>query len=199
MENIDITLTKFIEEHSQTITMFETQRKNLRRLWNISENTAHFLFKQVLQKRPRNILEIGTSNGYSTFWLAGAMNVLNLHENSYTHIDTIDVDPDRQFLAKDNLKTFENIKFHLGKAHLVLKQFDHMLDFVFIDANKSQYLRYMQEMLPFLNKDCWIFADNTVSHDKSVNEYLDYVRKSDLFDSRNIEMGTGIEFSIYKG
>lgn len=192
MENIDLLLENIKSKYNNELQMFEIQRKNIGRLWNINQTTGEFLFKHVLEKNPSRIIEVGTSNGFSTFWLSRAAEILNIE------VDTIDADYDRNFLAKDNLKGFTNINFYLGTAKDVIPKLSHYYDFFFLDANKSLYLDILKSILPHLKRNCWIIADNTVSHKNTVNEYLDFVRNNDSFETECLDIGKGLELTKIK-
>lgn len=192
MENIDLLLEAIKSKYIDELHMFEIQRKNITRLWNIDQTTGEFLFKLVLEKKPDRIIEVGTSNGFSTFWLSRAAEILQIE------VDTIDADYDRNFLAKDNLRGFTNINFYLGTAKDVIPTLANCYDFFFLDANKSLYLDILKSLQSHLNKNCWIIADNTVSHKNTVNEYLDFVRNNDSFETKSLDIGQGLEFTTIK-
>lgn len=82
-EDYIILLERIKANHQTQFAKFKVQKQNLRRLWNISEKCAELLFLLILAKKPKRILEIGTSNGYSTFWLSLAA------ESCVAVIDTI--------------------------------------------------------------------------------------------------------------
>ncbi len=184
-------LKQIREQYFDILKMFSIQRKNLNRLWNISQETGELLFKLILQRAPGRILEIGTSNGFSTFWLSRAADQLGVV------VDTIDIDQERQFLAKDNLKDFSNINFYFGLASEIIPALEYQYEFIFLDANKSLYYETLLLLIPKLKNNCWIIADNTISHKDTVNEYLDYVRNSLKFETETLDIGTGLELSKY--
>lgn len=174
------------------LTIFMEQRKTNRRLWNIDEATGYFLYEKILEKKPHYIMEIGTSNGYSTFWLSLAAEQVN------AVVDSLEVDPARYALARSNLSGRANVRLHLGKAENLLPSLPTVPDFIFIDANKSDYLKYLQYLLPRMQPGCIIAADNAISHSDSLRDYLDFVRQEADFASRLIKIGSGLEISIFK-
>ena len=180
------------QKYKHELSSFETQKKNIRRLWNISQETAELLYAFIKIKEPKNILEIGTSNGFSTFWLSLAA------ETYDAVVDTIEVDKDRYKLAKKNLENRINIIQHLGKAELIIPELTDKFDFVFIDAGKINYIDYIKLLINKLNNNALIIADNVISHKNTVTEYLDYIESSELFDSVTLRIDSGFNVAIYK-
>ncbi len=70
-------------------------------------------------------------------------------------------------------------------------------DFAFIDAEKSEYLRYLKLAEDKLCKGAVVFADNAGVFADQMGDYLDYVRNSGLYQSRYIQVGgDGVEISV---
>ncbi|MCK5051520.1 MAG: class I SAM-dependent methyltransferase [Candidatus Cloacimonetes bacterium] len=180
------------ELYKYELARFEVQKKNLRRLWNIPQETAELLYTLVLTKSPKHILEIGTSNGFSTFWLSIAA------ESCDAVVDTIEVDKDRFKLAKRNLKNRKNIIQRFGKAELIIPELIDKYDFVFIDAGKINYIDYIKILINKLNNNAVIVADNVISHYDTVKEYLDYIKSSERFDSVTLNIDSGLNIAVYK-
>lgn len=184
-------MERIIEYYKCELARFEVQKKNLRRLWNIKQFTAELLYSYVLIKAPKHILEIGTSNGYSTFWLSIAA------EKSNAVVDTIEVDEDRFKMAKENLKNRRNVIQRFGKAEFIIPELNHMYDFVFIDAGKINYIDYLKLLKNKLNNKSIIISDNAISHKESVKEYLDFIDNSELFDNITLNIDSGLNIAIY--
>ena len=185
-------MKKIKELYKYELERFETQKKNIRRLWNIPQETAELLYSFIIIKAPKHILEIGTSNGFSTFWLSLAA------ETCSAVVDTIEVDEDRFKLAKENLVNRENIIQYFGKAELIIPKLTNKYDFVFIDAGKINYIDYIKLLLNKMNNDAAIIADNVISHKDTVTEYLDFIESSELFDSVTLSIDSGLNVAIYK-
>ncbi len=180
-------------EFKTEFARFAVQKKNIRRLWNISENCAELLYLLVLMKKPERILELGTSNGYSTFWLSLAA------EKIGAEIISIEVDESRYELARQNLKNRSNVKLIKGRAEDVILNLKEEFDFVFIDAGKINYIDYLQLLLDKLKDNAIITADNVISHHHSVKEYLDFIKSDSRFDSMTLPLDAGLEMSVFKG
>ncbi len=180
------------ELHKQKLSEFKLQRNNINKLWNINEQTAQLLYILIKTKQPKNILEIGTSNGYSTFWISLAA------EQFDAIIDTIEVDKARFKLAQKNLAGIKNIILHLGKAERIIPKLNKQYDFVFIDANKIDYIKYIRLLINKLNDKAIIIADNIISHKESLQEYLDYINSNSAFENMILDIDSGLEISVFK-
>ncbi len=185
-------MEKLIKRYEEDFSHFEKQRAEIRRLWNISVETGKFIYQQILNYQPKKIVEIGTSNGYSTFWISLAAEKIN------ADFITIEVDEKRQKMALENLKKRKNITFLLGKAEDIIPKLESEIDFVFIDAGKIGYINYLKLLLPILNKSAYLLADNVISHQNTVREYLDFVQKDSRFLTMTLPIGSGLESTIYR-
>jgi caffeoyl-CoA O-methyltransferase len=108
--------------------------------------------------RPLNILEIGTYTGYSALCLCEGM-----QENGMLH--TIDI---KEELVDFQRKHFDKspwgnqIVQHLGEALDIISTLDLKFDLVFIDADKENYIRYFELIVPKMNKGGIILSDNVL-------------------------------------
>jgi predicted O-methyltransferase YrrM len=87
---------------------------------------------------------------------------------------------------------------HFGLAEKIIPSLPNLYNFVFIDAGKIGYVDYLKLMLDKLDKDAVIIADNVISHSHSIQDYLQLIRKSDLFETMTLSIGAGLEISIKK-
>lgn len=185
-------MEKLIKFYEKEFSHFEKQRAEIRRLWNISPETGKFIYQQIINFKPKNILEIGTSNGYSSFWISLAAEKID------AKFQTIEVDEKRQKMAKENLKMRTNIEFIFGKAEDKIPTLENKIDFVFIDAGKIGYINYLNALLPLLSKEAFLLADNVISHQKTVRKYLDFVQQDKRFITMTLPIGSGLELSTYR-
>jgi predicted O-methyltransferase YrrM len=144
-------------------------------MFNISRECGEFLNNLIKQFKPKNILEVGTSNGYSTIWIASAAKEAN--------VTTIEKDIRRIKLAKENFKkaNLNNITIIHGKALESIP--DQEFDFVFLDAEKKEYLQYVK--LIKLAKGAIIAAHNVVSQKNKMKGYLEFIKNN--YESRTYE------------
>ncbi|GGH66340.1 O-methyltransferase [Phaeocystidibacter marisrubri] len=116
--------------------------------------------------RPKRILEIGTYTGYSALCLAeGLVNGGELH--------TIDINEELEDFARkyfDESDFGDSIHQHIGKALDVIPTLKDGWDIVFIDADKSNYVNYYNDIVPRMNPGGLILCDNVLWSGKIVDE-----------------------------
>ncbi|MFZ3106050.1 MAG: methyltransferase domain-containing protein [Candidatus Hydromicrobium sp.] len=169
--------------------------------------TGRFLEVICLLTGPKNILEIGCGNGFSSYFL-----VKNLKDGYYTGID---LNHDRVKRAEEFIRSKfpeKQFKFLTGNALKLIPELQCNFDLVFIDAAKYEYPRYIKTLENKLDSGALIIADNifyknkifkkeTGRHDlKSVNgikEYISYVTNSDSFSSYFFDIGDGISVTKF--
>jgi len=108
----------------------------------------------------RNVVEIGTSNGYSGLWFCLAL------EKTRGHLTTFDIDEGRFELAKANFKRagVESLVTQvLGDAHREVARLKEPIDVLFIDADKEGYLDYLTKLLPMVRPGGLILSHNMAS------------------------------------
>lgn len=108
--------------------------------------------------KPRRVLELGAFTGYSALCLAET-----LPEGGVVH--TVEVDDE---MEEDLLELFasapggDRITLHIGDALKVIPTLDEAWNLVYIDANKRDYVAYLDLLLPRLRPGAFIIADNTL-------------------------------------
>jgi predicted O-methyltransferase YrrM len=108
--------------------------------------------------KPKYILEIGTYTGYSAICLAEG-----LQENG--KLITIDVNPENEELVYDFINQSNNadkIKHIIGDAYQIIKTLNYPFELVFIDADKPNYERYYEQVLPLIPSGAFILLDNVL-------------------------------------
>ncbi|GAB5400639.1 MAG: O-methyltransferase [Aureisphaera sp.] len=113
---------------------------------------------------PKHILEIGTYTGYSALCLAEGM----AKDGSLHTIDSNEELVDLQRKYFDASGHGEQIVQHLGNALEVIPSLDTTFDLVFIDADKRNYLNYLELLLPKLPSGAVILSDNVLWSGKVV-------------------------------
>ena len=107
---------------------------------------------------PQRVLELGTYTGYSALSIAEGM-------NESAHLDTIELDEEKE---AELHKRFENspyagrIHLHIGDALEVISRLPGPWDMVFIDANKRNYLEYLETVYAKIPLGGYVLADNTL-------------------------------------
>ncbi|MCA9486066.1 class I SAM-dependent methyltransferase [Candidatus Woesearchaeota archaeon] len=151
-------------EIEKALCKLSSEKDGGAKYWNISWNQGLILSEFVSLKQPKCILEIGTSNGFSTLWLAK-----NLSADA--KITTVEVDPHRAKLAQktfDSLEPQKNILLLHAEAREALEtmKIDKKFDCVFLDACQKFYQDLLEIMLrrELLAPRALIMADNVLSH-----------------------------------
>ena len=160
---------------------------------NVPYEDGKILYNLVLKGRFRNILEIGTSTGHSTIWLAWAA------AKTGGKVITMEIDKGRYESALDNFKkagVAPYIDARLADAHRLVPILKGPFDFVFCDADKDWYLRYFLDLEPKISVNGCFAAHNVLrSGGPEVKRFLDYVKGDRKFRT-SIERGSGEGISI---
>jgi caffeoyl-CoA O-methyltransferase len=119
---------------------------------------GRFLEQLVFASAARRVLELGTYSGYSSISMAAGL-------PPDGRIDTCEVDERhaevaRRYIAEAGLS--DRITVHLGPALETVERLEGPFDFVFIDADKENYVNYYEAVLPKLAERGLIAADNTL-------------------------------------
>lgn len=161
--------------------------------FNIPASTGKFLYNIVLISKSKNILEIGTSNGYSTIWLAEAA------KQNKGKVTTIEILEEKVKLAKENFKRAKldrMIKIINGDALLEIPKLKGKFDFMFIDAIKRDYIKYLKLAEKNLKKGSVIAADNAIMFKDKMQHYSNYLHNNKNYSTILVPIGTGVEFSV---
>lgn len=157
------------------------------------------IFFSVLLKaiKARRILEVGTSAGFSTLWFADAMG-----KNHSTRIITIEMNPQKVERALKNFKEAgvdKIIEIKQGIALDLLRNLKGKFDFVFLDADKENIIRYFDIVLPMVRIGGIIAADNMLypGHFRpAMRKYARHVHTKPNIQSVTVPIGMGEEITI---
>jgi len=173
----------------------ETDRK--RKMLNLEPATAELLHILVRATHRQSILEIGTSNGYSTIWLAHAMRA-----GSNGRLVSIERNPAKLEMARENLQRaglLNSVTLVEGEASDVVKTLEGPFDCVFFDADRTSALRQLDILMPKLAPDALLLADNVLSHPDEVAGYLTVVSSLADFSSVTVPVGKGLHIAYRLG
>ncbi len=158
---------------------------------NVDRETGRWLALLVRATNGRELLEIGSSNGVSTIWLAAAAR-LNGGQVAGTEIL-----PERAAEANRNLAAagLEAVaRVVAGDARATVASLPGPFDFVFIDAEKDDYVDHLQAVFECVRPGGLILADNVISHDLSA--YQTALRARSDVETVTIPIGRGVEFTL---
>ena len=175
---------------SKTLEIIEKLEKTSEEFWNVSHQTGNFINMLIKLAGIRNVLEIGTSNGYSGLWIAEALKTTN------GHLTTIEFWEKRQCLAKEYFEycgLSDVVTFKTGQAYdIITNEINEKFDLVFIDANKQEYIKFFEAVHPLLKKGGVILADNIISHAKKVQPFVDAVSSHNEYQTQILDLPDGL-------
>ena len=163
-----------------------------RKMLNLEPETARLLSILVRSSRARRVLEIGTSNGYSTIWLASAA------AETGGQLISIERSADKQAMARENLARAglaEHVALILGEATAVVRDLAGPFDFVFFDADRLSAPDQLKLLAPKLAPQVVIAADNAQSHPQEIAGYLKAVAALEGFEHLVVPVGKGLSLA----
>lgn len=169
-----------------------TELDRRRKMLNLEPETAQLLSMFVRGSRRKRILEIGTSNGYSTIWLAWSVQAVG------GHIISIDREADKQTLADANLRRAglrDAVDLICGDATEIVASLSGPFDCVFFDADRYSAPAQLALLLPKLTADVFLFADNVLSHPAEIAGYLAALTELPDFDRLVVPVGKGLSIA----
>jgi len=173
-----------------------THSERPRRMLNITRDTGEFLFVQILATGARRILEIGTSNGYSTLWLA--------HAASQTggHVTTVEYSDSKAAMAQANFARAglaERITLLQRDAGEVLADSaGAAYDLVFLDSERAQYLGWWPSIQHILRPGGLLVVDNATSHAAEMAPFMAQV-VGDGWPTSLLPLGNGEFLAVRPG
>lgn len=170
------------------------QTNRLSRLRNLQPDTAALLGVLIRGARVRRILEIGTSNGYSTLWLADAA------EATGGRVETLDIDPRRSEQACDNLARAgldEVATCRMASAAQALTEYpDDAWDLIFLDAERPEYAGYWPNVRRTLAAGGAIAVDNAISHAAELTALTRLLDDDPRLTTALVPIGDGLIVSV---
>ena len=161
---------------------------------NVPYQDGKILHDLVVSLGAKRILEIGTSTGHSTIWLAWAA------ARTGGKVTTIEIDRGRHERALANLKragVAEFVDARLGDAHELVKTLPGTWDFVFQDADKEWYLQYFLDLDPKMAAGGCYTAHNVARPTaREVRDFLARVRADPRYETRFAAGASGEGISV---
>ncbi|MCD7879073.1 MAG: O-methyltransferase [Candidatus Gastranaerophilales bacterium] len=175
---------------TKTIELLEKLEETSEEFWNVSHQTGCFINMLIKLMKAQNVLELGTSNGYSGLWIADAL------KETGGHLTTIEFWEKRQCIARKNFDMcgFSDIvSFKTGQAYDIIKdELTEMFDLVFIDANKQEYLHFFEAVNPLVKNGGVILADNVLSHAKKVQPFVEAITSHRSYQVQTLDLPDGL-------
>jgi len=152
--------------------MYQKQRRGM---MNVPPEDGRLLRLLTETTGARQVVEIGTSNGYSGIWFC-----LGLRATG-GKLTTHEINAERASLARENFKRagIEDIVTLVeGDAHKEITKLKGPIDIVFIDADKAGYMDYLNKVLPLVRPGGLILAHNTTNSGPAMQDYLKAITTS---------------------
>lgn len=163
------------------------------KMLNLERPAAELVYLLLTGMRRRRLLEIGTSNGYSTIWLASA-----LAATKGEPLLTIDRDAKKLELARANVRKAhveDSVRFLQGGATEICAGLAGPFDAIFFDADRWSAPDQLRLLLPKLAPDALLVADNALSHPAEIAGYVAAVEQLPGFDSTTATVGKGVHIA----
>ncbi len=147
---------------------------------NTTVGDAMMLRILVESARAKRGIEVGSATGF------GAINMGIAFERTGGHLYTLEIDPKMVKACRENLKKvgLENVVTCIeGDALKTLPKLEGQFDFVFIDAVKQDYLKYLKLIEPKLKPGAVIVGDNVIRSENAMKDFLDYIQNSPSYDT----------------
>jgi predicted O-methyltransferase YrrM len=160
-----------------------------RRMLNITRDTGEFLAVLVCATNARRVLEIGTSNGYSTLWMAHACHEIG------GHVTTVESSEYKLALAAANFEraglagVITQVRGDAGRW--LEGASDSSFDLSFLDSERSEYSRWWPNIRRIVRKGGLLVVDNATSHPGEMAPLVALVSADADFTACTVPVGNG--------
>ena len=166
-----------------------------RRMLNITRDTGEFLSVLVRATSARRVLEIGTSNGYSTLWLAEAARAIG------GAVTTVELADYKVGLARENFRR-SGLASHIAlvqddAGRVLERAADASVDLIFLDSERPEYPGWWPHLRRVLRPGGLLVVDNATSHPAEMAPFVALVRADSDFTTSLVPVGNG-EFLAVK-
>ncbi len=177
----------------EKVQSFLTKNKSKWHDLNVPYEDGQILHDLIVNNKFKSALEIGTSTGHSTIWIAWALS------KTGGRLITIEIDEDRYKEALENLKVVglsAYVDARLADAHELVKKLEGPFDFVFSDADKTWYTQYFKDLEPKLSVGACFTAHNVNNNFSGINDFMQYVRSKKNYETTIVgSRGEGVSVS----
>jgi predicted O-methyltransferase YrrM len=165
------------------------------RMLNITRDTGEFLAVLVRATSARRVLEIGTSNGYSTLWLASAARATG------GAVTTVELSDYKVGLAQENFSRSGLAAYitlvHDDTGRVLERAVDASFDLIFLDAERPEYPGWWPDLKRLLRPGGLLVVDNAISHSEQMAPFVALVKADADFTTSLVSIGKG-EFLAVK-
>jgi len=166
-----------------------TETEHSRKFLNLEPATAEVIAMLLRIAGVRNLLEIGTSTGYSTIWLASTIGPRG------GRVTSIDRNAAKHAMARQNLGAVDLLRYVdlvTGDATEIAARLPGPFDCLFFDADRVSAPKQLDILLPKLSLPALLLADNATSHPDQIAGYLARLEAIDGISHTIIPVGKGL-------
>jgi len=172
----------------------KVQTERPKRMLNITRDTGQFLAVLVKATASRRLLEIGTSNGYSTLWLAWAAQEIG------GHVTTVERSEFKVSLARANFErsglshVITQVRNEAGRvlaSGAESSDAEASVDFIFLDSERSEYPGWWPHLKRVLRPGGLLVVDNATSHPQEIAPFVALVEGDADFTTSLAPVGNG--------
>jgi predicted O-methyltransferase YrrM len=181
------------EAQAKIVSVLQEMSKSERSaMWNVTPEDGRLLRVLTEAAGAKNVVEIGTSNGYSAIWFCLALRATG------GKLTTHEIDARRLSLARENFEragVSDIVTLVEGDAHQTVTRLKEPIDILFLDADKAGYLDYLNKLLPLVRPGGLILAHNTSDLGSMMQDYLKAVTTNPDLETiflHEEDMGIGV-------
>jgi predicted O-methyltransferase YrrM len=169
------------EQNKKSVDFRNEFIKNFQRTGlNTTPGDAMMLRILVESSGAKRGIEVGSASGF------GAINMGIGFERTGGHLYTLEIDPRSAEVCRNNLKKVgieDTVTCILGDALKTLPTLEGEFDFIFIDALKRDYLKYLKLVEGKLKPGSVVIADNVIRSARAMQDFLDYIQNNPDYDT----------------
>jgi len=171
----------------RVLELLDGMNSRSRGMLSVPRDDGRFLRLMAESTGAKNVVELGTSHGYSAVWMALAL------QKTGGKLTTFEIDAERAKLAREHFKQagFDRIVTLIeGDAHKEVGKIEGPVDLVFLDADKEGYLDYLNQLLPKLRPGGLVIAHN-IDPGMADPRYVEAITKNPDLDTVFANFGAG--------
>ncbi len=188
-------LAKTPEEKKILDVLDDLDRNQRRGNMNVPLEDGRLLRLLAEAMNAQHVVEIGTSNGYSSIWICLAL------RSTGGKLTTYEIDEYRAGLARKNFERAgvgDLVTLVLGDAHEKVAELEGPIDILFLDADKEGYIDYLNKLMPLIRPGGLIIAHN-MNPRMADRRYMEAITKNPDFETSFLLMeGAGVGVTLKK-
>lgn len=187
---------RFLESHGLSSEDFQTSQGTPLSL-AVTPDTGWFLRNMVLAHRPARILELGSSCGVSTLYLADALRTVGRGTVVATELDAGKCERLRAHVDAAGVNAYVDLRE--GDVFETVSGLEGTFDMVFIDVWADAYLPLFKLTERLLRPGSIVLTDNMYTAEDAVQPYKRYLENDPRFSTMTLDYESGLEFTVVTG